>query len=212
MASAIPNHVSHHPSALGAVGSGLRTFSGVLSLVILAISLATLAAALLVPDKPAFAFAGMQLVSAFAAAFGLLWARGAFAASPGLAMACIAMSIALCSLLSYVSFRGQLGPIPMKLWFVGLLALSLVQLGVAAVSILGRNLAGWPLFWRASVFGLGTMLGCSVFVSPVSSVVEGWASWAKLGIQAFAAVFAAICVCAAVHLAVAAFESSHTRD
>lgn len=212
MAIPLSNHPPHHPSALSAPGPALRAFSGVLSLSILLISLGTLACAMFLPEKPAYAFAGMQLVSAIAACFGLLWARGAFGVSPGLALACIDLSIAICSLLSYVSYRGALGPVPMKVWLAVLIALTLTQSLIAAASVLGRNLAGWPLFWRASVFGIGTILGCSVFVWPVSGALVTWAGWARLGVEAFAAVFAALCACAAVHLAVAAFESSHVRD
>ncbi len=201
-----------HHSGHGTPGRPLRAFSGFLALTILLINLATLLCALLLPDKPAYAFAGMQLVSAFSACFGFLWARGAFAEGPGLALACIAFSIALCSLLSYVSFRGALGPVPMKLWLLLLLVFALAQVGIAAASVLGRNLAGWPLFWRASVFGSGTVLGSLIFMSPISDVLATWAAWSRLSVQAFAAVFAALCVCAALHLAVAAFESSLARD
>lgn len=212
MALPSSNHPPHHLNAFSGPGPALRAFSGVLSLCVLLISLGTVACAIFLPEKPAYALAGMQFVSAIAAIFGLLWARGAFGVSPGLALASIQLSIAICTFLSYVSFRGALGPVPMKVWLVVLFALVLTQSLIAAASVLGRNLAGWPLFWRASVFGIGTLLGCSVFVWPISGALVTWAGWARLGVEAFAAVFAALCACAAVHLAVAAFESSHIRD
>ena len=100
--------------------------------------LATPACALPPPAQSASSLAGMQPVSGIASIFGRVWPRGSFGASPGLALACIDLSIAISSLLSYVSFRGPLGPVSMKAWLLILFALIIIQSFIAAASVIRR--------------------------------------------------------------------------
>lgn len=158
---------------------------------------------------PAWMLAGFELLVILAGVFGMLLARGRFRDGPAMALACIAGTILMSSVLGYMSTQGRLGTVSLKPWLLGrLLAAALIAAG-AAWTVLSRNRASIPLFIKGAVLG-APVLAVLGYVGKskgevIASALRG-GSLVNLALVGVGSVVVGVLFCISAHLLIRAFE------
>jgi|GEM_PF-2102006 len=129
----------------------LRVALAVLASVVALSALAGGAAAILLPEKPAWTAVGFELVTLVAAVLGIVMAGNRFREGPALALACIGGTILVSSGLGYLASgaSGQAGDAQVRLALAARIALALAISFLGAWNALGRR----PLQWKLAVHG-----------------------------------------------------------
>lgn len=144
------------------IPKNVRVAVGVLCAMVAISALCGGAAAVFVPEKPAWTAVGFELVTLIASALGLIMATDKYRSGPGLALACIAGSILLASGLGYLAggSKGQAGDGTVRLLLAGRVFISLALGLLAASLVLGRRKGQWKLaIHGAALLVAGPALG-----------------------------------------------------
>jgi len=185
---------------------------------------ATAVASLTIAEKPLWLIVGFECVVVVASILGLQFSRGAYRLGQGMALACIAASILIATLLSYLSVqgrfqvRGQDAAVSLKLWlFARVGAAALLGL-FGAYAVLIRNPKSWHYLLRSVLTGVPVLLalaGGYVFrgrISGVLSTLSGWTAALAAIIAIIAGLLIVVLISASVHCLIRAFEVGRTDE
>lgn len=206
-------------SLLPPVSRPIRILTLVLSLVmgLSALAGAGLALAPLLgsDQRPAWILFGFEVVVLAGAVVGVLFGRGRFGEAPGLALACIAGTFAVASILGWQAAGRQLNGISLNP-FVAIRVLVALALGTCgAWCVLSRR----ETAWRSAL--LGVTLGVPVVLAVAALVIRSWreAIAGHVGSGGAAAAAAVIgflffggLLSASAHFLIRAFELGRTDE
>jgi hypothetical protein len=193
----------------------VRIMVGAIAAALTLSALGTATLSFLVVDKPLWLLFGFEVVIAITGVLGLMFALGRFQEGQGLALACVAGTVAVASFLGiwFVLRRNALA-VNMSVRPVEMLLLA--RLGAAGVlgligawAVLKRNSRSWWYLGRAAMAVAPLLAAGAVFalgraqVSSAASALPGWVSGLIGGILAMVGM---VLVCAAVHCVIRAFE------
>src|SRR3954465_10295691 len=121
--------------------------------------------------KPIWLMFGFEIVIAVATVLGLQFALGRYQDGQGLALACVAGTIAVGSVLGWIGAQRHLttshGDISLNAWLLGRLAAALALGAVGAVFVLSRNQRSWWHLIKAALLGGPiVMLAAAYVVKP----------------------------------------------
>ncbi|MBL9001529.1 MAG: hypothetical protein JNK25_10385 [Phycisphaerae bacterium] len=174
---------------------------------------------LLVGAKPFWMIFGFELVTIVASALGVIFARGRFQEGQGMALACIAASMAVAAFLAQLSVQGQLqlkdgSTISLKGWLVARLGAALILGAIGAYAVLVRHPRSRGYVLRAVLTGgpvaAGALiaLGARGHVESAMKAMPGWLSSTMIGVVGLLAV---VLLSACGHCLVRAFEFGRTE-
>lgn len=189
----------------------IRVAVGLLSVVIGASAIAVALLALTANARPAWTLFGFEVVIAVSCWFGVRVGRGAYRDAPGLALACVAGSVVVGSVLGYLSLNpptlGGVGVRP----FLGLRLLGGAALaGAGAACVLSRHPRSKALALKGVLLGAPVAAAAAVLIVPALRAgiapVFQLGPTAQLALAAGAFVLLGGLLCASVDRLIRAFE------
>jgi hypothetical protein len=196
-----------------------RVFVGAVCGLVLLSALGMIAASTLLVKDPVWVLFGFEIVIALGCVMGLLFAAGRFQDGQGLAMACVAGTIAVGSFLGWLgAAHHQIGTTRGDFSLNRLLlarAAAAVVLGVVgALLVLSRNPRSWSYVWKAALTGGPILLIGAVFAlkrSAVTGALSSMPGWMVGMIGTVGGILAVVLISASVHCLVRAFELGRTE-
>lgn len=189
----------------------LRMMTATVSVAVACSALAGAVLALTANARPGWALFGFEVVIGVSCVFGVQFGRGRYRHAPGMALACVAGSVLVGSVLGYMSLQ------PPTLGGVGLqpfLAARVLAAGLIAASGAVCVLSRHPNSWRLAI--VGALLGAPVVMAGAIAVIPALrglaAPLAGIGPMGQLAVGVGLFVvlggllCASAHLLIRAFE------
>lgn len=192
------------------VGRLITVVVGVVSAAVLVSAVAGVVMACVLPPKTGWAMVGFEAALILTGVVGLLFARGKFTDAPALTLACLAGAVFVASFLGYFGVQKKLGTFPLGPWLAGRTLAALV-LGTASVAVaMGSSREGRRLLFRGLICGF-VPLGAGGWyylrgLAPLSTPSSGLMEVLRVGALGAVAVVVFVCLCAAVHMVVRAFE------
>jgi hypothetical protein len=144
------------------IPKNVRVAVGVLCAIVAVSALAGGAAAIFLPEKPAWTAVGFELVTLISAGLGIVMATDKYRSGPGLALACIAGSILVAAGLGYLAggSKGQAGDASVRLLLASRVLISFAMGLLAASLVLSRRKGQWKLaIHGAALLVAGPALG-----------------------------------------------------
>lgn len=177
----------------------------------------TLVSTILV-KPPVWVLFGFEIVIASACVAGLQFAAGKYQDGQGLAMACVAGTIAVGSFLGWLGANHQVSTTHGDYSLNGLLLIragAAAALGVVgAVLVLSRNPRSWGYLWKAALTGGPIVLIGAVYVlrrSVIAGAIASVPGWVAGMVGTIGGIFAVVLISASVHCLVRAFELGRTE-
>lgn len=147
----------------------LRMVVGVLCGALAVSALALAGSALMLGDKPKWPLFGMELVTLVASVLGVQLALGKLRGAPALALACVAGSIFVATVLGYIGaskqldLRGGKAPISLKPLLLARVAATALIGYVAMYSNVRRDPKAMSLFWRGVAWAMPMVLMAAAY-------------------------------------------------
>jgi hypothetical protein len=161
-------------------------------------------------EQPRWAMFGFELVCLVAAVLGVLAGRGAFAAGPGLALACIAGTILVASGLGWQSAGRQMGGVALWPLLLARAAAAAVLAGAGAWAVLSRRPGAVRLAALGALLVLPVAIGAAATMAPAGKrligAVTGGSAAMEFAVVALAFLIATALLAAGGHLIIRAFE------
>jgi hypothetical protein len=184
--------------------------TGLVSAAVLVSALAGVVMAWVIPPKTGWAMVGFEVALILTGVVGLLFARGKFADAPALTLACLAGAVFVASFLGYFGVQKKLGTFPLGLWLAGRTLAALV-LGAASVAVaMGSSREGRRLLFRGLACGIVPLAVGGWYylrgLAPLSTPSSGTMEILRVCVLGAVVLAVFVCLCAAVHLVVRAFE------
>lgn len=179
-----------------------------------AVGLGALAGAVLALSanaRPAWALFGFEVVIAVSCVFGVQFGRGRYRDAPGLALACVACSVFVGSVLGYLSLQPPvLGGVVLKPFLAARVLAAALIAGAGAACVLSRHPRSWRLAITGSLLGAPVVAAGAIGVVPslrgLGAPLAGLGPMAQLGVGVVLFVVLGALLCASAHLIIRAFE------
>lgn len=154
-----------------------------------------------------------EVVTLVASILGLLFATRGMRVAPGLSLLCIAGSVAVAAMLTFVSLRGELqlrdGTHAMGLrpWLAARMAAALVLATLSAAVVLNRDARAWSQLARAIAAGVPVVViaGAGYWLRGHGGM-GSTPPWLAAILYMMGAIVAGVSLCAAGHFLIRAFE------
>jgi hypothetical protein len=191
----------------------VRLFVGILCAVVLLSALGMIVAALFLSSKPVWVLFGFEFAISVASVLGILFARGKFQEGQGLAMACVAGTIAVGSFLGWLGTQHHLttarGDIPLNTWLLGRLAAAAALGAVGAMLVLSRNPRSWSYLLKSAITGGPLLILLAAFFvkrSAFTGALGHLPDWIAGLAAILGGLVAVVLISASVHCLIRAFE------
>lgn len=188
----------------------VRMLTGFIAAVVLLSAIAMVVLAIAVPPKPLWMVAALEVVVALTCVVAIPLARGGYREGPGLALACVAGAVFMCSALGYFSAQGVVGTVSLKPWIAARVALAGLLGASAAMTVLIRNPKSWGVLVKGVLLGLPPAVMAGLIVLGKAGALmksnEGAAETIRIGAIMVGGVIMGGLFCASVHFVIRAFE------
>lgn len=161
---------------------------------------------------PPFFMLGFEVVIVLACAFGVLIGIGRFQSGPAIALACVAGTIGIGSLLGYLGAGRRLGGVDLTPFLLARGAAAGAIAMIAAVIVLKRDTSrSFPALIRGLAFG-GALVIFLAAVYWIRTSVFAHGPLAKAGLVILSGIVGLALLAAAVHYSIKAFEFGRLKD
>ncbi|MFM9994198.1 MAG: hypothetical protein ACKVU4_00185 [Phycisphaerales bacterium] len=189
----------------------LRLLAAALSVAVACSALAGAVLALTANVRPAWALFGFEVVIAVSCVFGVQFGRGRYRHAPGMALACVAGSVFVGSVLGYMSLRPPaLGGVGLKPFLAARVLVAGLIAGAGAACVLSRHPKSWRLAITGAVLGAPVMAAGAIAVIPalrgLAAPLTGMGPMGQLAAGVGLFVVLGGLLCASAHLLIRAFE------
>jgi hypothetical protein len=194
-------------------------FVGIVCALVLLSSLGMIVASTVLVEPPVWVLFGFEVVVAIAMVLGILFARGKYQDGQGLALACVAGTIAVGSFLGWLGAQHHLtmrsgGVVSLTGWLMARLLAAAVLGGLASLLVLSRNPRSWSYMLKAAMAGGPLLLVMAVYAlkpAALSSAMNAMPGWLAGMVGTVGAIAAVVLISASVHCLIRAFELGRTE-
>lgn len=185
--------------------------AGLLSVAIGVSAIVVAVLALTANARPAWALFGFEAVIAVSCIFGVRVGRGAYREAPGLALACVAGSVLVGSVLGYLSLNPPtLGGVGVRPFLAARLLGGAALAGAGAACVLSRHPRSRSLALKGVMLGVPVAASAAVLIvpalrAPIAPVFR-LGPTAQLAVGAGAFIVLGALLCASVDRLIRAFE------